>query len=193
MDEGSRGDARRVDGELERVARQRTAPAIYLVDDECNVLLGWSSGSPASPETSHELPHQVHQAVRELQWAMREGAGAPLVRLLYGSFVVRVANVAGKLGSYTAVLVERFRSRGDESGPGRGYALTPDEFAVFKELTDTARIDDIARATGSSRSAVEGRLNAIVNKVSARRNEETLGRIVAHATEAAAQSDRIDG
>ena len=98
----------------EDILQRRAAPAIYIVDDRCRVVLGWQApdGSTATvTKSSAALPADVASAVVELRCALRAGAAAPLVRLLDSAYVVRVAPIAGELGEYLAVLVERFRAR----------------------------------------------------------------------------------
>lgn len=174
-----------IESEDERVVRQRTGPAIYVVDEDCRVVLGWSSEEPGQSRQGPGLPEEIERAVRELQWAIREGAQTPLVRLLDSSFVVRVATVTGALGTYTAVLVERFRSRDRASGGSRGYALTQRELDVLKHVADAARPAEIARDLDMAPSMVSTDLKSILGKASSRTRADMFGRIIAQATDGA--------
>lgn len=109
----------------EDILQRRNAPAIYVVDERCRVVLGWQApdGSAATlANSSALLPYDVERAVVELRAALRAGAAAPLVRLLGSAYVVRVAPLAGELGEYVAVLVERFKAR-DHKGVRGGTTV----------------------------------------------------------------------
>ncbi|HTU80829.1 MAG TPA: hypothetical protein VMF61_01790 [Candidatus Acidoferrales bacterium] len=118
----------------EQILRQRTAPAIYVVDAQARVLLSWhapNGTAETAADPDRRLPPDIERAVLELNHALQAGAAAPLVRLLDSSYVVRVAPVAGQLGEYSAVVVERFRSR----APGKDATTRADSLRrVIGEL-----------------------------------------------------------
>ncbi len=121
------------------IARQRTAPAIYVVDASCRVVLGWQAPDGAEATAAgrdRTLPKELAAATSELLSALRAGAAAPLVRLLDSGFIVRVAPLAGELGDYAAVLVERFRAR---NGNGRRPTTRADLLGrIIGETAQTA-------------------------------------------------------
>jgi len=169
--------------DVQALLRSRNAPAIYVVDAQNRVVLGWHSGDGAPGTAAQYLPLEIETAVAELQWALSKGAQPPLVRLLDSSYIVRVTPLAGDLGSYHAVLVERFRSRDHLTSGSRRYALTKREHEVLKQLVDGARTAEIADALDISQSTVALHIKSIMTKTSSRTRAEMLGRIIAHGFE----------
>lgn len=162
-------DDRTVD--FEEVLHRRSAPVMFVVDRNCHVVLG----DPLSPN--------LELAVAELQWALRNGAAAPLVRLLNSSYIVRVAPLRGELGEYTAVLVERFKARDHLSSGSRRYALTKREEDVLAQLIEGARTAEIAEVLGIAPSTVTLHIKSIMSKTSSRTRTEMLGRIITYAAD----------
>jgi len=169
------------------VEHNTTAPAVYVVDDDCRIVLSRDENGSAEKLTER-LAEEVERKVRELKQeevGYRESDGSLPFKLLDSSLVVRITPLGGCLGNYTAVLVEHVRGCDHLSTGSRKYRLTRREREIVEHLIDGARTAEIAEALGIAQSTVILHVKSAMVKTDSRTRAEMLGRIMSNDGELA--------
>jgi DNA-binding CsgD family transcriptional regulator len=182
-------EARTRSRSYEDVLRQRRIPAIYVVDDDGNVVLSWRASADEdlfNGGPGVRLPMRIQQAVTELQrlHAQDPEVNAVPFRLLDESYVIRVAPISGTLGFFTAVFIEPFKARDHLRTGIIKYQLTRREREVVQLLIEGARTSDIAQRLGIAQSTVVLHVKSALAKTHSRSRTEMLGKILAHEADA---------
>jgi DNA-binding CsgD family transcriptional regulator len=160
---------------IRELLRQRSGPALYILDHNYEVVLSSSDG---------EVPPDVQRTVRAARADIDSPAAGPeRVYLLESGLIARVRGVAGTLGSFTAVLTEPFRARNHLDAGRRKYNLTIREFDVLRRLMAGKTTAEIGTELGIAVSTVAIHVRSLLTKTSTHTRAEMIGRIVAHASE----------
>jgi DNA-binding CsgD family transcriptional regulator len=170
--------------------RERGAPAVYVVDEECRVVL--SCDLPILLETPPDVRTEL--AVKAIERAVKElfavhGKEARTFALpfrwLGGLFVARLVPLSGQLGRYTAVVVEPFKARDHLRAGSRRYSLTRRERDVVRLLIGGSRTAEIADLLGVAPSTVILHVKGVMSKTGSRTRAEMLARIMTHDADTA--------
>jgi DNA-binding CsgD family transcriptional regulator len=153
--------------------RQRSGPALYILDHNDDVVLS-SSG---------DVPPDVQRTVRAARADIENSPAAERVYLLESGLLARVRPIDGPLGRFTAVLAEKFRARNHLDAGRRKYKLTLREFDVLRRLMAGKTTSEIGAELGIAASTVSIHVRSLLAKTSTHTRAEMIARIMAHAAE----------
>ncbi len=174
-----RQEAAEAAGPLE-IAKRRHAPALYVVDEQYNVVLSRSapaaSIAPSLTVENGRLPAQVESVVRSLVASHDDADAEPLIALLNPRVLLRVVPLEGMTGRHHAVILERYEARAGLSTAAERFGLSPREMEVLRHLVKGDSTSEIAAALHIAETTVQDHVKRLSGKMSARKRTEIVAR-----------------
>lgn len=164
-------------------AYQRLSPALYVIDDQYNIILSCNNDSNDPQRCT--LPPFVEDAVRSLQERsqrqVRRDDGA--LSLMDGSNIIRISPVHGGIGTYTAVYVEQFRYRDDLRKIVKKYRITRRETQILRLLIAGKTTSELSDYLAIAVSTVVQHIKTMMSKTNSRTRTELLGKVMLHVSD----------
>jgi DNA-binding CsgD family transcriptional regulator len=160
--------------------------ACFVLDDDFRIVLtlgtadrGWIEWAGVRAVTTDRLPQILEATVRELTatWNQpgdeRIGREARPVPFL----VVRTSSVAGPLGSFIGVRIERLHASNSLRSAAMRFHISTREVQVLELLLDGKRISEIGGVLHIASSTVQDHIRNMMEKTGSRNRSDLIARI----------------
>lgn len=171
--------------EYSRVVAQRAAPAVFVVDRTLRVLNYHADPTERRKDCAFQpgsgrLPPLIDRAVQSLLDDAKDKKQRPgvLTAVPSGSVLVRILPLDGSAGAAYAVLVERFKMRGNLRAVVARYALSKREHEALALVVKGARNSEIASRLQISPSTAIFHVKRLMAKTGARNRTELVAKVV---------------
>jgi DNA-binding CsgD family transcriptional regulator len=170
--------------EHSRVVAQRAVPALFVLDRTLRVLHDREDPTErrkdcAFQTASRRLPPLIERAVQSLlETAKDQKHPRGLTAVPNGSVLVRVLPLDGSTTARYAVLVERFKMRGNLRAVAARYALSKREHEALALVVKGARDSEIASRLQISHSTAIFHVKRLMAKTGARNRTELVAKVV---------------
>ncbi|HEY8313454.1 MAG TPA: LuxR C-terminal-related transcriptional regulator [Candidatus Baltobacteraceae bacterium] len=167
------------------VLRRRAAPAMFVVDEDLNVL--FYREDPRERRVDYRvdprelrLPAFIEQTVRELIQRKIEDRvdGSVMSVAPNGSIVVRAIWLCGPSASSIAVLVERLQTRDHINSLAKFYSLSGREREVLALVVRGARNNEIAEKLFIAHSTAIFHVKRLLEKTNSRNRTELVAKVI---------------
>jgi DNA-binding CsgD family transcriptional regulator len=171
--------------EHSRVVAERAVPALFVLDRTLRVLHYREDPTERRMDCAYQtgsrrLPPLIQRAVQSLlETAKDQKPGTrALTAVPNGSVLVRILPLDGSTTAAYAVLVERFKMRGNLRAVAARYALSKREHEALALVVKGARNSEIASRLQISHSTAIFHVKRLMAKTGARNRAELVAKVV---------------
>jgi DNA-binding CsgD family transcriptional regulator len=172
---------------LDEVADPLGFPVMHVLDLDYKVVLTWSLGtsrdnqrSTAFDTSPERLPRSIETTVREMTkaWIADPTAQRAAVAHPVSFLTVRAQPLAGHIGIYIGVLLERPPGYEVFSRAVAAYKLSPREIQTLELLLQGATLNEVADAMNITSSTVQDHIKNMLEKTGCRNRSELIAKIL---------------
>jgi DNA-binding CsgD family transcriptional regulator len=162
-------------------------PFMHVLDRDLNVVLTWErsraqNAMPAAIRTrpAMRLPTVIEDAVRDLiaDWTSDIAEQTPGVAQPVPFLTVRAQRLAGPMGTFVGVLLQRPEGAQVFGRAARAFALSPREVETLSLLLPGATLGEVAKAMHITPSTVQDHIKSMLHKTGSRNRSELIAKLL---------------